>query len=161
MASAGTGSSLTGISAGGSYTVSGLAANEILSVQSTAAFTYDVTLPAYTPPPPPPPTPGTLSQAVTWQCTGSPCPLGSSVIQHSIVWPASANPTKVKLGYTATQGVYLPHNYVAGTTITVKSGSATAYCRLSASAVPLLVSSSSAPNRRPASGDWRSGRESR
>ena len=118
---------LVGMSAGGTYTVSGLAANEIMSVQGTAAFTYDVTLPTYTPPPPPPPSPGTSSQLVTWQCTGSPCPMGPSPSQQALVWPAIANPTKVKLGYTATQGVYLPHNYVAGTTITVTSGSATAF----------------------------------
>jgi hypothetical protein len=115
---------LAGISAGGTYTVGGLAANEMLSVQSTAAFTYDVTLPAYTPPPPLPYTP---SQQVTWQCTGSPCPMGASIGQQALVWPSSTNPTKVKLGYTATQGVYLPHNYVAGTTLTVRSGTAVAY----------------------------------
>jgi hypothetical protein len=118
---------LSSISAGGTYTVSGLAADEILSVQSGAPFTYDATLPTDTPPPPPPSTPGILSQAVTWQCTGSPCPLGASVSQQSLVWPAAANATQAKLGYTATQAVYLPHNYVAGTTITVKSGTATAF----------------------------------
>jgi hypothetical protein len=118
---------LTTLSAGGTFTVSGLASNEILSVQASAAFTYDVTLPAYTPPPPPPPTAGTPSQAVTWQCTSSPCPMGVSVSQQALVWPASTNATKAKLGYTATQGVYLPHNWVAGTTITVRSGTATAY----------------------------------
>ena len=115
---------LVNLSAGGTYTVSGLADNEILSVQSGANFTYDVTLPSYTPPPP---SPGTPSQLVTWQCTGSPCPLGTSTTQPALVWPATANPTSSKLGYTATQAVYLPHNYVAGTAITVESGSATAY----------------------------------
>jgi hypothetical protein len=129
------------MSAGGTFTVSGLAANEILSVQSNAAFTYDAVLPAYTPPPP---SPGTPSQLVTWQCTGSPCPMGASPSQQALVWPASANPTKVKLGYTTTQGVYLPHNYVAGTTITVKSGTATAYVDVPNSSVHDAITTISA-----------------
>jgi hypothetical protein len=129
------------MSAGGTYTVSGLAANEMMSVQSTAAFTYDVTLPPYTPPPPLPDTP---SQLVTWQCTGSPCPMGSSISQQALVWPATASPTKLKLGYTATQGVYLPHNYVAGTTITVKSGSATAFADVPGSSVHNAITTISA-----------------
>jgi hypothetical protein len=115
---------ITTLAPGGTLTVSGLAAGEILSVQSSSAFTYQLTLPAYTPPPP---TPGTPSQLVTWLCTGTPCPMGGSVSQQALVWPASTNPTKAKLGYTAAQGVYLPHNWVAGTTISVKSGTATAY----------------------------------
>jgi hypothetical protein len=53
--------------------------------------------------------------------------MGAAVSQQALVWPAATNPTKAKLGYTATQGVYLPHNWVAGTTVTVKSGTATAY----------------------------------
>jgi hypothetical protein len=132
---------LTTISAGGTYTVSGLAANEMLSVQAGAHFTYELTLAPYTPPPP---SPGTPSQLVTWNCTSSPCPMGASTSQQALVWPASANPTKLKLGYTATQAVYLPHNWVAGTTITVKSGTATAYADVPGSTVHNAITTISA-----------------
>lgn len=132
---------LTTLAPGGTFTVSGLAANEMLSVQSSAAFTYEISLPPYTPPPP---SPGTPSQLVTWQCTGTPCPMGASTSQQALVWPASASPTKIKLGYTATQAVYLPHNWVAGTTITVKSGTATAYADVPGSTVHNAITTISA-----------------
>src|SRR5262245_12481884 len=83
---------LTTVGAGGVFTVSGLAEGEVLSVQSNATFTWQITLPAVSPPTPPPTTPppttpppttpppsaGTPSVSVTWTCTSSPCPWGAT-----------------------------------------------------------------------------------
>jgi hypothetical protein len=123
---------VTGIGAGGTFTVSGLASGEVLSVQGSGTFTYTVTLPA-APPPPPPPTPppsGPTSVPVTWSCTGSPCPWGASASGEALVWPAAGNPTSARLGYTTSSPIYLPAQVANGTSITVNSGSATLYAGL-------------------------------
>jgi hypothetical protein len=96
----------------------------MVSVQSGAPFRYEVTVADYTPPPP---TFGTPSQLVTSQCTGAPCPWGEMTSDHALVWPAAADAGNARLGYTASRGIYLPHNRVTGTTIEVTSGTVTAY----------------------------------
>jgi hypothetical protein len=67
------------------------------------------------------------SQFATWSCTGSPCPWGSSLGNDAIVWPASASPVNVRHGYTVSAGVYLPAANANGMTVSLQSGSATAY----------------------------------
>jgi hypothetical protein len=123
---------VTSIGAGGSFVVSGLASDEVLSVQDSGTFTYTVTLPAAAPPPPPPPPPasGPTSTLVTWNCTGTPCPWGSSTSGQALVWPAAGNPTSARLGYTTSGAIYLPAQVANGTSITVNTGSATLYAGL-------------------------------
>lgn len=120
---------LTSLSAGGSYLVSGLQPGEVLSVQGSSNFSYQIDLP---PPSGPevPPDPTTTSQFVTWNCTGSPCPWGSPLSGQAIVWPAAKDPGNTRLGYTTSQAVYLPANYANGTIIWVDAGSATVYAGL-------------------------------
>jgi hypothetical protein len=119
------------ITPGSPLTVSGLIVGEVLSVQSGGNFSYSVSGGGAPPPPPPPPPPGgTSSQVVTWNCTGSPCPWGASAANPAAVWPASANPTSIRHGYTASHPVYLPSAVANGVTITVQSGSAKAYAGL-------------------------------
>jgi hypothetical protein len=115
---------LTTISAGGTYTISGLASSEVVSVQSDNDFAYQVTLPTVTPPAP---GVGTPSEYVAWSCTGTPCPWGDSEDGQALVWPVSANATSSRLGYTVTKPIYLPRIIANGTTITVHSGTVTAY----------------------------------
>jgi hypothetical protein len=128
---------LATLSVGGFYTVSGLAAGEVLSVQSDSDFNYQIDLPEPTPPqdPPeepqdpedPPPVPGTVSKLVTWNCTGTPCPWGSSLTGQALAWPATALATTTRFGYTTSDPVYLPAARSNGATIWVDTGSATAY----------------------------------
>ncbi|HET6149322.1 MAG TPA: hypothetical protein VFH68_17430 [Polyangia bacterium] len=67
------------------------------------------------------------SQLVTWTCTGDPCPWGSPLAGHALVWPAPAAPLHARLGYVVSGGIYLPAAWAAGATIVLASGSAAAY----------------------------------
>ena len=86
--------------------------------------------PAAAPPPPsavPPPGGDSVSQAVTWTCTGSPCTWGPSVSGNAVAWPSTLDPTGTRLGYTTSAPIYLPATSANGMTITVTSGSAMLY----------------------------------
>ena len=147
--------SLGTISAGRTLTISGLATGEVLSVTSSTTFRYTATdpavptttttttIPTTTTTVPTTTTtipttttttiPGpiaTNSQFVTWACTHSPCPWGSSLSTHALVWPTSFGATDRRLGYTTSARVYLPDEQANGLTISVQSGSATAYAGL-------------------------------
>lgn len=116
---------LTSFAAGGTYEVSGLAAGEVVSVQSGGLFTYSITLP--NPQQPDPEPTGPVSQMVTWTCSSSPCPWGSSTANHALVWPAAAQPSSVRYGYTVSAGIYLPTTMANGAIIWVTEGTATLY----------------------------------
>ena len=113
------------LNSGGTYLVEGLAAGEVLSVQSGGQFAY-VVVPVVTPPVTSPATPPG-SREVTWTCTGTPCPWGSPLSGHAIVWPTSAGPTQQRLGYTSSEGVYLPATVANGMVLELSSGSASLY----------------------------------
>lgn len=119
---------LAGIGVGQSYEVSGLAPGEVLSVQADYAFAYEITLPppSEDPPPEDPPS-GTSSTLVTWACTGVPCPWGSPLTGHALVWPAEADASHARFGYTTSHDIYLPDNRANGTQITVDSGTASVF----------------------------------
>lgn len=119
------------LSNGESYAVSGLASHEVLLISDLSSFTYEVTWPEEPtdpgptdPPTDPDPTTGLSSQFVTLNCTSSPCPWGPAPGSNAIVWPATAATVTNRLGYTATDNVYLQYDYANGSTITVNSGSA-------------------------------------
>jgi hypothetical protein len=119
---------LISLSVGESYEVSGLAAGEILSVQSSNGFQYEIEVSTGGggPPDPPPPS-DNQSHVVTWTCTGDPCPWGGSLSGQALIWPAAANPTNARLGYTVSGGIYLSSVLANGTDITLTSGSASLY----------------------------------
>ena len=113
---------LANVSAGGTFEVTGLEFDEVLSVQSGYDFRYEMTLGT-----PPPPSVGTISEQVTWTCTGTPCPWGETASGYALVWPAEGNAGSTRLGYTSSHGIYLPRNIIDGTTVQVTSGTATVY----------------------------------
>ena len=140
---------LATVSPGQSYEVSGLDADEVLSVQSDDSFGYRVTptpgdppdddpppdagtppdsgTPPDPPPDAPPPGDGHASALVTWTCTGSPCPWGSSLSGHAMVWPDGGYAIRARLGYTVSADVYLRAAAANGADITIVSGTASAY----------------------------------
>ncbi len=67
------------------------------------------------------------SANVTWTCTGSPCPWGRTTSGPTAVWPASANTTSTRLGYTTSAPVYLAASSANGLQITVNSGTAAVF----------------------------------
>jgi hypothetical protein len=105
------------ISAGSSYQVSGLTANEFLAVYSGSAFSYQAVLPGQDPG-------ATNSQMTTWSCAGAPCPWGASVNAHAAAWPASAQPVNNQLGYLASRNIYLPAQLANGSELWLASGTA-------------------------------------
>ena len=111
------------LSSGQSAQVSGLAADEVLSVQSDLGFLYEITYPSATTPPPSVP----QSQSVSWNCTGSPCPWGTSLSGRAIVWPSDKQPIATRLGYTVSGAIYLPTSIANGTGVKILSGSASLY----------------------------------
>ncbi|WP_460661733.1 PKD domain-containing protein [Kribbella swartbergensis] len=117
-------SSLATLSAGESYTVSSTLSNSsIVSVQDDGAFRV-----TFTPgEPTTSPASGDGSVLATWNCTGTPCPSGASYTSNAAVWPATAEPSRARYGYTVSHDVYAPAGKVAGWKITVTSGSATVY----------------------------------
>ena len=70
------------------------------------------------------------SQLVTWTCTGDPCPWGTPLTGHALVWPAPAGALDARLGYVVSGGIYLPAERAAGATIVLASGNAAAYAGL-------------------------------
>ena len=77
---------------------------------------------------PPEAAPRTLaSQLVTWTCTGTPCPWGSSLSNHAVVWPASSGPFATRLGYTVSAAIYLPAAQADGADFSVETGTATVH----------------------------------
>lgn len=119
---------LASLSAGNTYRIPARPAGEVVSVIGPAPFTHTVTAPTGPPPPPP-----DSEQAVqlSLDCTGSPCPWGSSISGHAAVWPAYLDPTSTRLGYTASAPAYLPDAY--GAIVTVTQGSASLYAGLPSS----------------------------
>jgi hypothetical protein len=115
---------LGNLSSGQSLVVEGLVSGEVLSVQSGQAFTYTLIEP---PEAPDEPDPANAAEMVTWTCTGSPCPWGSSFSGPAAVWPASMSPTSTRLGYTTSAPMYLPAEQAMGLTFTALSGSANLY----------------------------------
>ena len=129
---------LATVSAGNSFLVTDLDDDEVLSVQSEEdGFSYHLTwvppeegpdagVPVDAGPPvdAPNPSDGTLktSQAITWICTGTPCPWGSPASGRALVWPAETLPVATRLGYTASAGIYLPAAQANGAIITVPTG---------------------------------------
>lgn len=140
---------LATLSPGDSYQVSGLDEDEVLNVQSHDSFDYRVTLldplvpeagvPAdagtaldaiETPDAGLPDGTVNASQIVRWTCTGSPCPWGTSLSGHALVWPANVETVRTRLGYTVSAGIYLPANRANGATISTVTGEASAYAGL-------------------------------
>jgi len=116
------------VAAGESIYVSDLAAGEVLSVQGSAQFSYqiDLTGPAE-PEVPSQEVSDTAAALVDWHCAGTDCPWGNSLTSYAAVWPAEGNAGTARLGYTTTEPVYLPDGFANGVTITVTSGDATLY----------------------------------
>src|SRR5512144_237020 len=54
------------------------------------------------------------SVVATWNCTGTPCPWGDQTTGHAMVWPAGAEPTRARFGYTVSHDVYAPAQKVSG-----------------------------------------------
>jgi hypothetical protein len=63
----------------------------------------------------------------TWECTGTPCPWGVRTTNQAAVWPAAAEPTRARLGYTVSDDVYGAAAKVAGWKVTVVTGNASVY----------------------------------
>ena len=127
---------LASLGAGQSYVITGLAAGEVVSVQSGGAFSYVLTMPAAAPSPTPTPVatepaaPGAIAaQMVTWTCTGSPCGWGNSLSGHAVVWPAALAPTTMRLGYTTSAGVYVPASAAVGDGDRDRGGDGDRVCR--------------------------------
>lgn len=67
------------------------------------------------------------SQPVTWTCTGEPCPWGDSSSGQALAWPDGLDARASRLGYTASQPVYLPAYLANRVTLTLTQGSANLY----------------------------------
>jgi hypothetical protein len=67
------------------------------------------------------------SKPATWTCTSRPCPWGTSLTNHVLAWPASAQPVAARLGYTTAPPVYAPAASVNGATLAIVSGKATVH----------------------------------
>jgi hypothetical protein len=70
---------------------------------------------------------GHASVLASWDCTGTPCPWGDSTTSEAAEWPAAAEPTRARHGYTVSHDVYAAAPKVAGWTITITAGTATVY----------------------------------
>jgi hypothetical protein len=151
---------LATVSAGDSFVVSGLAAGEVVSAQSDGPFTHTLTpaplptatataalptatataLPSVTPTASPqasatttPESPGpaaSSSQEVSWVCTGSPCPWGTTLAGSALVWPEEMGAQSGRLGYTTSAGIYLAATLAAGLTVEIGEGVVALYAGL-------------------------------
>ena len=122
---------------GQSFTVPTLSAGVVVSLQGDSGFQY--TLTPSTPPTgeptshdgqQPPATDGQptgSSVLATWNCTGSPCPWGNQSTSQAAVWPAAAEPTRARHGYTVSHDVYAAAAKVVGWKVTVTAGNASVY----------------------------------
>jgi hypothetical protein len=133
---------LGSISPGQPLQITGLAAGEVVSIQSDGVFSYQADPVESSDPgdpdpgdpdpgdpggpggPPPTPPPGNVSPFVTWTCTGDPCPWGSLTGGYALKWDASLQPSSTRLGYTVSQPIYLSSAEASGMTISVTSGTA-------------------------------------
>ena len=70
------------------------------------------------------------SALVTWTCTGSPCPWGSPLDGHAVVWPSQTQALGARLGYMVSGSIYLPASWATGATVSLASGNAAAYAGL-------------------------------
>jgi hypothetical protein len=66
------------------------------------------------------------SHALTWTCVGSPCPWGEAMSGHAVAWAADAGAVRTRLGYTASEAIYLPAVRANGAEIAIASGVARA-----------------------------------
>ncbi len=144
--------SLATITPAAPYEVSGLVAGEVLSVQDASVFTYQIGMLGSGGSDDADPAGGSQdtsdtedttgsggdtveagvgaasdSEWVTFTCDGAPCPWGSSLGGEAIAWPAASDPLSVRLGYQVSAGIYLPAEHANGMTLSILSGSATAY----------------------------------
>lgn len=67
------------------------------------------------------------SQEVIWSCTGSPCPWGGSLTGQALVWPPALSALTERLGYTTSEGIYLPAPSAEGITVRITAGTANIY----------------------------------
>ncbi len=67
------------------------------------------------------------SELVSWSCTGSPCPWGTWLDGHALVWPEALDPASTRFGYTTSGAIYLPAEIANRVTVWIDSGSATLY----------------------------------
>jgi hypothetical protein len=67
------------------------------------------------------------SVLATWNCTGTPCPWGDQTSDQAVVWPAVAEPIRVRHGYTVSHDVYATAQKVLGWEVSVTGGNATVY----------------------------------
>lgn len=113
------------------YEVNGLVAGEVLSVQSGAPFSFTVgpigTVDPVLPPPPPMLSEIGDSSAVTWTCTGTDCPWGSSLSAQAVVWPAEAGASAQRYGYDTSAAVYVPAAVATGMRVSIGTGYASIY----------------------------------
>jgi hypothetical protein len=125
---------LGNLSPGTTFVASGLGASEVLSIQGSAPFSYELipsdpsNPPAGDPPGDPGPTPpDNTSEYVIWWCTGVPCPWGAPLTGEALVWPEELEPTTERLGYSVSRPIYLPASAANRVTVNVVSGAAAAY----------------------------------
>ena len=67
------------------------------------------------------------SVLATWNCTGTPCPWGDQLTGQVAVWPAAAEPSRARHGYTVSHDVYAAAAKVVGWKVTVTAGNASVY----------------------------------
>lgn len=67
------------------------------------------------------------SVLATWTCAGTPCPWGDQTTNQAAVWPAEAEPTRVRHGYSLSHDVYAAAAKVVGWQVQVDAGSAAVY----------------------------------
>ena len=70
------------------------------------------------------------SEAVLWNCTGSPCPWGSTDSSIALVWPQNSGASSLRHGYTTSKPVYLPAYAANGAIVQLNSGSAALFAGL-------------------------------
>jgi hypothetical protein len=72
----------------------------------------------------PPDGPATASQAITWTCTGRQCPFGDTLTGQALVWQVERGAIATRLGYTASETVYLFGSRANGADIWIETGTA-------------------------------------
>ena len=74
--------------------------------------------------PVPPDGPATASQAITWTCTGRQCPFGDTMSGQALVWQVERGAIATRLGYTASETVYLFGSRANGADLWIDTGAA-------------------------------------
>ena len=67
------------------------------------------------------------ARAVTWTCTGEPCPWGDASSGHALAWPVALQAGQQRLGYTTSEPIYLPAARANGVTLSLRQGVANVY----------------------------------